>query len=123
MPVNAAGNYLFTDPYPEIENYYKLVWFEKNGHESNQVLAVAVKKNQMRLTPNPATNKMKIILKDLEHYNGRLTVTDNVGRIKFSQRITRGTTPELDIANFTNGIYMVRVEINGKIYREKMVKQ
>lgn len=123
VDVNAAGQYQFNDPYPEIENHYKIVWFEPKGFESNKVLAVALAKEKIQVFPNPATNKVRIVLKELEEHNSNLIVTDDMGRVKLSRRLFKGTTPELEVSNFPAGIYVIRIEINGKVYRQRFVKR
>lgn len=123
VDVNAAGQYQFNDPYPEIENHYKIVWFEPKGYESNKVLAVALAKEKIQVFPNPTTNKVRIVLKELEEHNSNLIVTDDMGRVKLSRRLFKGTTPELEVSNFPAGIYVIRIEINGKIYRQRFVKR
>ncbi len=123
VDVNAAGQYQFNDPYPEIENHYKIVWFEPKGYESNKVLAVALAKEKIQVFPNPTTNKVRIVLKELEEHNSNLIVTDDMGRVKISRRLFKGTTPEIEVSSFPAGIYVIRIEINGKVYRQRFVKK
>lgn len=120
--VNTEGKYQFLDMYPEVVNYYKLVWFDPNGFESNAVLALAMNESTPRLFPNPATNRVKVVLKELEQNNAVLTVIDQYGRIKLTRQIQKGTVPELIVASLSAGIYYVQVDVNGKRFRQKLIK-
>jgi len=80
-------------------------------------------KEKIQVFPNPTTNKVRIVLKELEEYNSNLTVTDDMGRVKLSRRLFKGTTPELEVSSFPAGIYVIRIEINGKVHRQRFVKR
>ena len=123
MPVNTTGNYNFTDNYPLLEGYYKLVWFERQGYESNKVLAIAISSTKMELVPNPANDKVQILIRDIQNYETKIMIYDNTGRLVLRQRLAKGQSPEINISGFASGTYYIRAEMNGKVYNEKLLKK
>ena len=123
MPVNTTGNYSFTDNYPLLEGYYKLVWFERQGYESNKVLAVAISSTKMELIPIPALDKIRILIRDMQKYETKVSIYDNTGRLVFTQKLNKGQSPEINISRLASGTYYLRAEMNGKVYNEKVLKK
>lgn len=122
-PVNTTGSYNFIDNYPLLEGYYKLVWFEKHGFESNKALAVALPSTQMELIPNPSFDKVRLLIRDMQYYETKIAIYDNMGRLVQSKKLIKGQTPELNISSLAPGVYYMRAEMNGKVFNEKMLKK
>ena len=50
-------------------------------------------------------------------------VYDHLGQLLIKQTIDHGEQPEVNISNLPNGIYTIRVGLNGKVYNEKLIKE
>lgn len=126
MPVKTSGSYDFTDVNPLLKGYYKVVWFEKQGFESNKVLAVAMEESdKLQLFPNPAAvgDNVRILLKDMQQYDTKVSVYNNSGIQVLMERLGKEKNPEIDVSILTSGLYYIRVEMNQKVYRAKLLKE
>lgn len=82
--------------------------------------------NSLKLFPNPtAGNLLNINFSEVELSNARIEVYDAMGRLMGKRPITEGMMMmELDISNFSQGIYMVRFVTHGEVlFSEKFVRQ
>ncbi|MGC1240650.1 MAG: kelch repeat-containing protein [Chryseosolibacter sp.] len=123
MPVNSSGNYDFVDVYPLLQGYYKVVWFEQQGFESNDVFAVATESDDLQLFPNPSGLKVRLLIKDIQANDINVSVYNNTGRQVLTQRLDEADDPYIDISFLTPGLYYIRAEINRKIYYLKFLKE
>jgi hypothetical protein len=123
MPVNNSGNYDFTDVYPLLQAYYKVVWFEKQGFESNDVFAVATESDDLQLFPNPSGLNVRILMKDMQANDLRVSIYNNTGRQVLTERLGKGKDPEIDISSLISGLYYIRAELNQKVYHLKLRKE
>jgi hypothetical protein len=57
--------------------------------------------------PNPANDKLTIVIKEENSKN--ITITDVLGRVLFQTK-TEETQLTLDISGFSNGLYFVSVQ-------------
>ena len=123
IPVNHSGNYDFTDVYPLLQGYYKVIWFEKQGFESNDVFAVAMEFDGLQVSPNPAGDKVRILLRDLHAYDATVGIYNHTGTQVSTYRLGKARDLEIDISILTSGLYYIRVEMNHKVYHKKLLKQ
>src|SRR5690606_16158736 len=73
-----------------------------------------------KIYPNPATTHIVIELRNQEKANAQ--IFDNLGRVLLTkENITNHTI--VDINYLATGIYTLRLELNGKNYFQKIVKQ
>jgi hypothetical protein len=123
MPVNNSGNYNFTDVYPLLQGYYKVVWFQDQGFESNDVFAVATEADELQLIPNPAGVKVRILLRDLNAYDATVGIYNNTGTQVSTYQLGKGNNSEIDISGLKSGLYYLRAQMNHKVYHKRLLKQ
>jgi len=68
------------------------------------------------LSPNPADNYANIFFNDLRGENVVVTLYDNLGKVRLETKaqIELGEPIRLDLRTFIDGIYFVRVQVEGK---------
>ncbi|MCB0516998.1 MAG: choice-of-anchor J domain-containing protein [Chitinophagales bacterium] len=98
--------------------YQELINVEQVGLEKLDNVA------QVSLLPNPANNVLSINIQlENTHSNVALDIIDVTGKIVWSlpnaQRSAINET--LDVSNFANGIYFVRLNVDGKTASDKIV--
>lgn len=72
----------------------------------------------LEIFPNPAADALIVT----KHHSGsisRLTLSDELGRVVYASRLHRQIT--IDIRDFVNGIYFLRVEQDGHVLFHKIV--
>lgn len=78
---------------------------------------------QIAVIPNPTNGVAKV---QLEGYSGtssiRVVVRDVSGRTVLEKQLNN-STGDLDLSNHPNGLYIVRVDVEGKTHLQKLVKQ
>ena len=77
----------------------------------------------LSLFPNPLYDKLTVYINNLND-NGVVSILDILGHSIFSDKITKDTNSlEIDMTNFANGTYFVRLYSKGKSVIKKVVKQ
>jgi subtilisin-like proprotein convertase family protein len=71
--------------------------------------------------PNPAQDVLNISMIDRESGQFRSTISDMTGRMMYSDSFS-GTTAVYDIQSLQSGVYLIKIEINGKSTYRKFVK-
>jgi hypothetical protein len=126
MAINGKGSntYEFTDLNPSLQknNFYRIKQVDKDGMFSYSIIRLVKFRSEtlITVTPNPATNFIKVYTKQLP-----LTVHlfDAGGRKMASQVITNGVG-EFNISHFNRGSYIVVAESNGvRVETKKIIKQ
>jgi hypothetical protein len=81
-------------------------------------------KAEIKLFPNPATNSITIQVEGIPGANGEITVciTDLLGHKLFESDAFYSTSI-LDLSDFSPGFYIVSVKINGRWYKNKILKE
>ena len=73
------------------------------------------------LYPNPATGQVNIDLTPFEGQAITLRMTDQLGRVVYSERIRAVGTEALDVSAFARGLYVVSVETQDNLYPTKLM--
>ena len=74
----------------------------------------------IQMFPNPTSQKLQIISKELVVKNAKVYVVNGLGQVVYQGLMTGGKF-ELDCSVFAAGIYSVILENNGKNYSEKLI--
>lgn len=130
---SAALNYSYTDTKPaNANNYYRLRQVDINGKESfsNVVVIKATQNTKAEITtvfPNPAKEKINIILNTVNAEKVTVKVTDLAGRVvsvKNIETIAGDNNIQFNTVNFATGTYMIKVTTanNVEIATQKFVK-
>ena len=82
-------------------------------------------KNQFIIYPNPATNKINIVLANATE-NAFFQLTDVTGQIILSKsmiHIAAGSNSEISLEGITSGVYFAKMMIDGVSYNQKIIIQ
>jgi hypothetical protein len=124
--VNSIGNgsYTAVDEMPLTgNNYYRLKMVDKDGRFSYsevRFIKVAKSGNVISVYPNPAKDKLNIILSD-SNTTASVLIINELGQKVLVKQITANTP--VSIRHLTKGLYMVQVIANGEIETVKLVKE
>jgi hypothetical protein len=92
---------------------------------TTQVKEITVENFSMSLYPNPAnqSSQLEVNLKQSTAYS--VEIFDVLGKSTYSQRFNGGlgkNVISLPLSGLTNGVYLVRVNVNGSIVTTRLVK-
>ena len=125
---SALNNYEIFDanPYQAI-NYYRLKQFDKNGKFTySKIISIKMGKNtanNLSIYPNPTTNNEFVVdLKGTDLAGAQVTVTDMLGKTVYSTKIEQNGSFQTIRPNITlaNGMYIVTVQTNEKVYQQRL---
>ena len=92
----------------------------KYSNPSNCLLGINEVQNQsFRMYPNPASGLVNLTL-DKEYTDYTIQIYDNIGKLVLSHN-TSGSQSTIDISKLTVGIYFMEIEIEGKVFTEKLM--
>jgi len=75
--------------------------------------------NSLLIFPNPVKNELTI---NNISFNTTISIFDLMGRLLFN-KVSNYSNEKIDISNFANGVYTIRVLSNNVIKSEKFIKQ
>ncbi len=108
---NADGSLMFTIRNNGTDVYrYGSVITSVNNFSTNSL--------PISIYPNPA--KESVIISNLPS-GSTLSVTDITGKVVYSSVITNEQTTTINTTDFTNGIYLIRIDNNGNVANRKLV--
>ncbi|MBL7813393.1 MAG: T9SS type A sorting domain-containing protein [Saprospiraceae bacterium] len=82
-----------------------------------------VQKDLFRISPNPTSDKINIVLSDnTPSVSTTIELYDITGRQVLVQKTTSGTI-ELDISKLIKGAYLLKINANNKTHTEKIIRQ
>jgi len=133
---SASGAQTFTVEIPEgkdITNYdtilffcldFGVFWdfgtFTSFNKNSCEVLSIEnIQLNNIDIYPNPAKNKIQI--SNIDAISTEIRIFNVLGKQVFHQ--TKITEKTIDISSFNKGIYIVKIDIDGKSKTQKLVIQ
>jgi len=118
---NNNSNYTYQDPSPlSGSNYYRLQTTSING-SINYSNVLAVSNNNIKISPNPATNSLQI--QGLpSNQKTKITIVDFNGYTKM-QTVVNNTSYNLNIASLKAGNYLLKIEMNDDVITKQFVKE
>ncbi len=130
MESQGDANYTFDDQDPVYNQtiYYRLKMIELNGlFEYSETRTASISKftTSVSINPNPVFDQTIVSFESSIDGSATFEITDNQGRqIKtFSKSIEEGENGfDLNFKNYPNGIYFIKIEMDGKSIIEKIVK-
>ena len=127
--VNAEGKaaaYTFWDNAPLSISYYRLRQVDFDGKETfSKVVSVSqTKGGSLSIMPNPTSDKVQISLPNEVFSDQPMNIAlyDLSGRQVLSQKSNASNT-SLDVSNLAKGVYLLEVQAQKMIYKEKLVRQ
>ncbi|MBV9960809.1 MAG: T9SS type A sorting domain-containing protein [Parafilimonas sp.] len=96
--------------------------FSKVAVNYSNVLAVT--NDDIKISPNPATNRLQIQGLPSSD-NIKITVVDIAGNIAISQQLKANSIASynLNIASLTQGNYLLKIEMNDDIITKQFIKE
>ena len=78
--------------------------------------------------PNPANDNLNIEFTFVENGSGKIEITDVTGRTILSTPIYNGiegdtVSNSININEYKAGVYFIKLELNGQLYTQKVIKQ
>jgi len=74
--------------------------------------------NRIQLYPNPTDGLLNI---DIDNFvTADFVITDLLGKVVLKSSITK-TNTQVDLSNLSNGVYIISINIDGKISQAKVV--
>jgi Secretion system C-terminal sorting domain len=122
---NKPSSYTFEDKTPLSISYYRLRQVDFDGKETvSKVVSVSQdQKGEVRISPNPTSDKINIILSNDDRFESTtITVYDLIGRQVLTQKTTANAV-ELDMSSLAKGTYLVKIDVDNSIYTEKIIRQ
>lgn len=112
----------------DVDYYYPMFFFENYNYPENFAMKVSctnceivnvpeLEKNNPTVYPNPATNNFTVDLGNDEKAD--IQLFNIVGQMVYSETITG--TAQVNVANLHSGVYMLKVNQNGKTFTTKVV--
>ena len=84
-----------------------------------------IKLQNAKLYPSPASSKVNISLRSNYNGVGEIEVYDLLGSVRSKSKVnfTNGLIKDMSVENLTNGIYIVNIIFEGKMYTSKLIIQ
>jgi len=112
--LNDSSFYAFKYIIDSVNNHYGLL----------TDVAIKEKPGNIKVYPNPATNKLVIEMERDAGKNFQYQIIDLTGREISSGTIkNNGTQTPIDVSHLPNGLYFIRVEAMGEIYVKRFLKE
>ena len=124
LPDSTEGTKVFFKVFAEAANgdltsSHKLMYTVRNNP------AISINENQLKnsfsLFPNPATEELNIEFKET-HKNVVIQVFDMTGREIYHSKLKRGVKAQIDVSNWPEGAYTLKVISNGSVETQKFIK-
>jgi hypothetical protein len=121
-----ARDYTFIDKEPLSFSYYRLKQNDNDDKfDYSNVVSVTNKSSKFKITalmPNPTKDNLTIQFESNNKEAVQIAVMDMTGRIVLTQNTEGPNAVVLNLANLSNGIYMVSLKNNDNIIMNKIVK-
>ena len=112
----------------DVDYYYPMFWFDTYNYPKNLAVKVScdacemvnvpeLEKKNLTVYPNPATNQFTVNTGNDEKAN--IQLFNIVGQQVYSETFTGSTT--VNVANLHSGVYMLKVNQNGKVNTTKVI--
>ena len=118
--------YSFTDDTPLSISYYRLRQKDLDGKTTlSKVISLNKSNNTaVKLFPNPMHNRLKIVFDNSENTafkDGQISIFDLRGQLILTKTSVL-TDSDIDVSDLPNGMYIIQIQRNQDVFRQKIVK-
>jgi hypothetical protein len=119
--IGSGSTYNFTDEGPLSISYYRLRQVDHDGkYEYSNVVSVSMtRKINVQVFPNPTHGRVTVQLPD--DVTASIRVYNTVGQVVITGSKASGMS-EIDLSNLSRGTYIVEIQSEGVVLREKVIK-
>ena len=111
------------DPGAGVFNLTAVVGYDYFVQKLSQTITTSINEhndnNNIAIYPNPATNFIDIET-DLKDYS--ISIFDNMGKLISKEKVNQNKI-QIDISNFSNGLYFIQLQNNDKMISKKFIKE
>jgi len=75
--------------------------------------------NEINIYPNPVDERLMVELKDYKNQSTNLTLFDLNGKLVWKNQM-QSAAAEFEMSDFSTGVYILKIEINGNLYGKKL---
>ena len=80
-----------------------------------------IEKKNINIKPNPVTNNFTVTL-DESNTSALVQLYNLVGQVVYSEQ-TNASEINVNVSNLNSGVYMLKINQNGKVYTSKVIVQ
>jgi hypothetical protein len=77
---------------------------------------------EIDLVPNPATDKIAVIIHDIEYQPDKIEIYSLDGKLLLELKSLDGFKTEIDLKGLRNGVYLLKAYMNDKVISRKFIK-
>ncbi len=77
--------------------------------------------SNFKLYPNPTNSTLNIEIQNVIS-NGTVEIYDMLGKQIFKQSITSNNVPQIDVANWNSGLYLIKISLEDSVETKRFVK-
>lgn len=121
--VNKCSEYEYTANDYNVKSdftFYRIKQYDLDGKfQYSNIIKVPTDRivSKYQLIPNPARDELTVAITDSEFGNTKIDMFDAMGKLVYTYQIQKQSVfinPMINLSRFANGIYTVRISINGK---------
>jgi len=107
-------------------NIYKGVSYMGNGFSVRCLKDITTGINEngynksLKIYPNPASNRITVDCTILQ--NIKISIYNSIGKLILQRQLSNGKN-EIDLSNFSKGIYIIKIENEQGIMQQKLIKE
>jgi hypothetical protein len=135
---DANGNIILIDNRlvddPTSDTWYMLSAIDSNGCVSREDIWVYVDScvsglneellSNINIYPNPSTGLFTVEFKRVKENNSNISIVNSIGNVVFSEKLIIGEfSKQIDLSNFSKGIYLIELQTEIGIYKKKIILQ
>jgi hypothetical protein len=91
---------------------------------ANGIETVLPAKLSMSVFPNPAKNKVSVVIRSSEHSEYELSISNLLGNILISNQVQFAngkSVADIDVSSLPNGVYFVKIQKESSVFMSKLI--
>ena len=80
--------------------------------------------SSISIYPNPSTGLFTVEFKRVKENNSNISIVNSIGNVVFSEELIIGEfSKQIDLSNFSKGIYFLELQTEREVYKKKIILQ